>query len=351
MKEKAVVQSVAGREIRKYILAGTGLAAGYAFAKSSAKRQAESEINAMAEKSFSVNEVYARSVPPVRAEERVMRRPVKVLIVGAGSYIGENIKRYLLKREGYEMDTLDAYDLKPQPRMFELYDAVFFAAGIAHRKETKENAHLYYEVNRDLAVQAAEAAKSAGVPHFIVLSSMSVYGMETGRITKDTKACPKSHYGKSKLQADERIWSLRDEKFRVAILRPPMVYGKGCRGNYQPLRKLALMAPVFPRVDNERSMIYIGNLCAFVEKVLEKRMEGIFFPQNGEYVNTCSLAARIAAANGKRMRQTRIFNPVIGRLHLKTAEKLFGSLTYESGDAVHECGFEDSVSMTESSIM
>lgn len=296
----------------------------------------------------SVNEVYKRSRLPLRKGRPDTHGIARVLIVGSESYIGTNAEKYLQENGKYVVDTLGAFHLNPEPEMFEFYEAVLFVAGIAHRRETRKNAHLYYEINRDLAVKTAEAAKSAHVPYFIVLSSMSVYGMETGCITKDTRPEPKSSYGKSKLQADEAIWKLRDDRFRVAVLRPPMVYGKGCKGNYQPLRKLALAVPVFPAADNKRSMVYIGNLCAFIKGILDERHEGIFFPQNEQYVSTSELVKQIAAANGKKIKMTKIFNPVICKMHTSVVRKIFGSLMYESGDAVHCYGFEDSVSATES---
>lgn len=301
--------------------------------------------------SYSVNEVYENSRIPLRENNQPSHKPARVLIVGAGSYIGTNMEQYLISHGDYEVHTLGSVNLVPVPDDFAGYDAVLHVAGIAHRKEKKENAHLYYEINRDLAVKTAEAVKAAGVPHFIILSSMSVYGMETGHITKNTKTAPKSHYGMSKLAADERIWQLRDEKFRVAILRPPIVYGNGCRGNYQPLRKMALMSPVFPRIDNERSMIYVGNLCEFVKEVISRQKEGIFFPQNAEYVNTSELVERIAVTNGKKVRGVKIFNPVIRAIHMGVFDKVFGSLTYGNEDSVTKTPFDDSIALTESRLV
>lgn len=131
---------------------------------------------------------------------------------------------------------------------------------------------------------------------------MAVYGMQEGHITKDTKAEPKSCYGKSKLAADEEIWKMRSRNFRVTILRPPMVYGNGCKGNYRLLRLAALFSPVFPDTGNERSVIYIGSLCAFITDVIRYQREGIFFPQNGEYVSTCEMAVQIAAFHDRKVR-------------------------------------------------
>ena len=302
----------------------------------------------MADQNYSVNEVYLLSGFPARSGGQPLHMPVRVLIAGAGSYIGTNIERFLNRFEEYRTDTVDVAENVPEKKIFEGYDVVIFVAGIVHQKETKKNIHLYYDVNRDLAVQTALEARKAGVSYFIVFSSMSVYGRESGHITKDTKPVPKNHYGQSKLQADVGIWALRDEKFRVAVLRPPMVYGNGCKGNYQLLRKLALVTPFFPYTDNQRSMLYIGNLCMFVKEIIDGRREGIFFPQNEEYVNTCLLAERIAVTNGKKLRRTGLFYPQIKRLRLNIMEKMFGSLTYAKDDAVHGYRFDDSLAVTES---
>lgn len=93
--------------------------------------------------------------------------------------------------------------MRLEPEMFRGYDVVFNAAGIAHRKETNENRSLYYEINRDLAVEIAKAAREASVQQFIHLSSMSVYGKVTGIIRKEDIPYPDSAYGESKLSADE----------------------------------------------------------------------------------------------------------------------------------------------------
>lgn len=207
----------------------------------------------------------------------------RVLITGAGSYIGESVKEYLMATpDSYDVQSKDTMGWDPQPSDFEGFDVVFNVAGIAHIKETAENRQLYYDVNRDLVVKIAENAKKAGVKQFILLSTMSVYGMVTGRITKDTVPNPVNAYGKSKVEADEAIEKLSDDSFKFACLRPPMVYGKGCKGNYQALRKFALKSPVFPNYKNERSMVYIGNLCEFVKEAIDQEKSGLFFPQNSE---------------------------------------------------------------------
>src|SRR5690606_35554866 len=144
----------------------------------------------------------------------------------------------------YHIEKISLRDDAWKEHDFSKYDVILHVAGIAHRKETKENKELYYRVNRDLTYEVAKKAKSERVSHFIFLSSLSVYGMETGIITRETVPQPKSNYGKSKLEAEELIASLSDEQFNVAILRPPMIYGKNCPGNYSKLRMLILKTPI-----------------------------------------------------------------------------------------------------------
>ncbi|MFR2721855.1 MAG: NAD-dependent epimerase/dehydratase family protein [Thomasclavelia ramosa] len=153
----------------------------------------------------------------------------RVLIgLGANSYIGESVEKWLNNSNNeYEMDTLDMLNPNWKEQDFSKYDIVFHVAGIAHQKETEENKHLYYEVNRDLAIEVAKKAKDAKIKHFIFMSSMSVYGLEHGNelINKETKTQPTTNYGKAKLQAEQGIMELADNSFVVSILRPPMVYG------------------------------------------------------------------------------------------------------------------------------
>lgn len=262
----------------------------------------------------------------------------RVLITGAGSYIGEMVKGYLLKKpDRYLVDTLDMKDKAWRQADFSGYDAVFHVAGIAHRKETKENAHLYYEVNEKLAIETAEKAKREGVRQFIILSTMNVYGLRKGSITKDRAPNPKSNYAIAKNNADLAIRAMAEENFRVAILRPPMVYGRGCKGNYQLLKKFALKSPVFPSLSNQRSMIFVDNLAQFVQKMVDEESEGLFFPQDAQYVNTVDMVGRIAQIHGKKIGFWGLFNPFVRlglALGVPVLEKVFGDLTYEQCDAV-----------------
>lgn len=256
----------------------------------------------------------------------------KILITGANSYIGTSFEKYMAQwPEQYQVDTVDMIDDTWRKKSFAGYDAVFHVAGIAHIKEMPENAHLYYQVNRDLAIEVAKKTKAEQVSQFVFLSSMSVYGIDEGAISRETNPMPKTNYGKSKLEAEQWIAPLADESFTVSVLRPPMVYGEGCKGNYQALVKFARHFPVFPAYRNQRSMIHIDKLSAYVKQVVDERTGGLHLPQDDTYVCTSEMVKSIAADMGRNIRLLQIFNPFVFLLVKFTAlgRKAFGNLYYE----------------------
>ena len=264
----------------------------------------------------------------------------KILITGANSYIGTSFEKYMAQwPERYQVDTVDMIDGSWREKSFAGYDAVFHVAGIAHSDTgnvTEERKALYYQVNTDLTVEVAKKAKSEGVGQFIFMSSAIVYGDsapigQTKVITADTPLTPANFYGDSKVQAEKGILPMNDDAFHVVVLRPPMIYGPGSKGNYPVLSKLARKLPVFPRVDNRRSMLFIGNLTEFVRLMIENRETGIFWPQNGEYSNTTDLVRRIAGAHGKRILIIPGLGWVLKLMSHATGlvNKAFGSLSYD----------------------
>lgn len=265
----------------------------------------------------------------------------KILITGANSYIGTSFEKYIKENfsENYSVDTIDMIDGSWRDKDFSGYDSVFHVAGIAHSDNGKisaEKEKLYYAVNTDLTVETAKKAKADGVNQFIFMSSAIVYGDsapigKTKRITKDTPVSPANCYGDSKVQAENGLNDLSGENFNVVILRPPMIYGKGSKGNYPLLAKIASLTPVFPYVENERSMLYIENLCEFVRLMVENEEHGTFWPQNAEYSNTSELVKMIAEAHGKKVHLIKGFGWALKIMSKITGlvNKAFGSLSYD----------------------
>lgn len=264
----------------------------------------------------------------------------KILITGDHSYIGTSFEKHLMQwPDRYQVDTINMRGDEWREKSFSEYDAVYHVAGIAHSdygKISAERADLYYRVNTHLAVETAKKAKADGVKQFIFMSSASVYG-ESAPIGKDkvvyrdTPVSPVNSYGDSKVQAENGIMPLQDEHFKVAVLRPPMIYGKGCKGNYSTLTKLAKKLPVFPYVDNQRSMLYIENLVEFVRLVVDNEEQGIFWPQNNEYTNTSEMVKMIAQVHDKRVIMIKGLNWALKLMSHVTGlvNKAFGSLRYD----------------------
>lgn len=282
----------------------------------------------------------------------------KILITGANSYIGNSVQAWLEKEpEKYQVTTIDMKTDEWKEKDFSPYDVVFHVAGIAHVSTDPKMEDLYYKVNRDLTIQTAKKAKKEGVNQFIFMSSIIVYGDSNEKnriITKDTVPNPTNFYGKSKLEAEEGILKFQSADFNIAIIRPPMIYGKGSKGNYPRLAKAAKILPFFPNISNSRSMLYIGNLCEFVKKIIELNVKGILFPQNEEYVCTSQLVKTISQNHNKKLILTKLFNPIVNSLfYFNTINKVFGNLIYDSSISneiikkYQIFGFKQSISLTE----
>ena len=298
----------------------------------------------------------------------------RVLITGAGSYIGQSFLDYAKKYypENFEIDELDMVGDAWRECDFSNYDIVYHVAGIAHAdvgnvsEETKEK---YYAVNTDLTVEVAQKAKTEKVKEFIFMSSMIVYGESApyGKkkvIDEHTVPTPANFYGDSKLQADVAVRELADDSFKVIVLRPPMIYGRGSKGNYPVLAKLAKKLPVFPEADNERSMPYIDNLCEFLCQVMLvdriKQNATVLIPQNAEWTNTSVMVEEIAKVSGKKIAIMKALKPAVamtGKLPGKIGgmtNKAFGNSCYTHAISVYpgldyqKISLKQSVDRTES---
>ncbi|RBP58080.1 UDP-glucose 4-epimerase [Alkalibaculum bacchi] len=258
----------------------------------------------------------------------------KILITGKNSYIGTSLKNWLLREpDKYYVDTVSARDDEWKMKDFSQFNAVFHVAGIAHVSSDPKMEDLYYKVNRDLTIEVAKKAKAEGVKQFIFMSSIIVYGDGSSHkriIDRNTVPTPSNFYGNSKLQAEEGIRGLESDDFKIVILRPPMIYGKGSKGNYPRLANMAKKIPVFPDIDNERSMLHIDNLCEFIKVMIDNEESGLFYPQNQEYVKTSEMVKLIAEVHGKKIWMTKIFNPVLRLMFgIGVVNKVFGNLVYE----------------------
>lgn len=292
----------------------------------------------------------------------------KVLITGANSYIGVSFEKYASDHysDQLSIDTVDMVDGRWKDKNFSGYDVVYHVAGIAHAdvgNVSDEVKAKYYAVNTDLAIETAKKARAEGVKQFVFMSSAIVYGDSAPygkkkRITKETEPSPANFYGDSKWQADKGVRELADKNFAVTVLRPPMIYGKGSKGNYPTLAKMAKKLPIFPNVENERSMLYIENLCEFLCQVMIRGEDGVFWPQNAEYTRTSDMVRMIAEVSSHRIRVSKgwnwvvaIANAIPGKTRNLT-NKAFGNLSYDQSMSMYDfdyqiVNFETSIQRTE----
>ena len=292
----------------------------------------------------------------------------KVLITGAGSYIGEAFQTYATEHyPALKVDAVDMIDGSWREKNFSSYDIIYHVAGIAHAdvgnvdEATKAK---YYAVNTDLAVEVCEKAKAEGVKNFVFMSSMIVYGDSApyGKskvVDEHTVPFAANFYGDSKLQADAAVRELADDSFHVFVLRPPMIYGKGSKGNYPTLAKFAKKLPVFPNVDNERSMLHIDNLCEFLCQIMMvkevKENAIVLIPQNGEWTKTSEMVKEIGEVTGKKVRLIGgIMKPAVllgGKVPGKIGglvNKAFGNSTYAHEMSIYEGIVYQTTSLKES---
>lgn len=260
----------------------------------------------------------------------------RVLITGANSYVGTHVEAWLKKEpELFEVDTVSTFNDEWKTADFSKYDVVFHVAGIAHVNAKKKMEPLYRKINTDLTIEVGKYAKEHGVKQFIFMSSMIVYketrSLKKNVVTLDTKPQPNGFYGDSKLQAEIGLQKLENDSFKVTILRPPMIYGPDCKGNFLRLARLATKTPIFPAFHNKRSMLYIDNLSEFVKQAIVFEINGIFYPQNKEFADTVEIVKFFATHNNHRIHIWKWLNVFvyIGSFFINSFNKMFADSYYE----------------------
>ena len=262
---------------------------------------------------------------------------MRVLITGKDSYIGVSFENWVKNTNPeWDIDTICLKDSTWKNVSFSDYDTILHVAGIAHVSADPKLEELYYRVNRDLAIEVAQKAKEDQVKQFIFMSSMIIYGADEGVgisnvITADTKPQPLNFYGDSKLQADVAIQAMNDHDFKTAIIRTPMVYGPNSKGNFPKLIKLAKLTPLFPSLENKRSMIYIDNLTEFIRLLILNQSSGVFFPQNKDYVGTKEIVLVAGECMSRKIYSVGLFNPLLTLMSKKMSiiNKVLGNKIYD----------------------
>jgi nucleoside-diphosphate-sugar epimerase len=257
-----------------------------------------------------------------------------ILITGVNSFIGNNYRIYSSNRDlkviSLRSTSIDQID-------FNNIDVVLHLAAIVHVFKHIDD-ETYYRVNRDLTLDLANAAKNAGVKQFIFLSTIKVYGefTEDSLPWQETTPCnPADHYGQSKYEAEVELQKLNDPEFTVSILRTPLVYGTGVKANMLKLIRLVEKVPVLPlaRIDNIRPYVFIGNLVAYIDRIIELKISGTFICMDEKMISTSYLVECLSLFLNKKVIMFHLpqFCVKIGkRFYPEFFERLFGSVKLDN---------------------
>lgn len=267
---------------------------------------------------------------------------MRILVIGKNGFISKCFQSYMQRYPKFIVDSVSARDNQWKKYDFRGYDAVYNTTGLAHDNARKGTREQFMALNAKLPYELAVKAKESGVKIFINMSSLIIYGEMSklgsyNLITHQTKPIPAGIYGESKLAGEDAIKSLEDDKFKIAIIRSPLVYNENAVDNFLKLKKFALSFPVFPDIENARSMIYSDNLCELVKLIVENNKGGYYFPQQEVHICTSKLVKDIAETRGKKIWLTKLFNPIIYYLSKKIifVRKVFGSLAVDLSESNH----------------
>lgn len=254
---------------------------------------------------------------------------MNIILTGSSGFIGQN---FINRTSEYNIVPVSLRNTLMETIDFKDIDTVLHLAGLVHQMKGAPEEE-YFRVNSDLTFELAKKAKEKRVKHFVFISTAKVYG-ESSKIGKtfDEKfiCSPLDPYSKSKLQAEEKLKSLEDINFKVAIVRIPLVYGAGVKGNLNNLMNLITKISFIPlgKINNKRSLLYVGNLIDILKKIINQQRSGIFIACDNTSLSTSELIQLIAQSLNKKIvlfEMPAFIRKTIAKLKPGIIDRLFGS--------------------------
>ena len=267
----------------------------------------------------------------------------KLFLTGASGFVGQRFLSY--NKEKYNIKTASLQSRKVIDLNLSEFDVVVHLAGKAHQMEKIED-QIYFDVNYELTKALADKAKIQKVSHFIFISTIKVYGdnYKNAHLTLDKKCIPDDAYGASKKQAEDYIRSIETKTFKVSIIRPPLIYGSGVKGNMIRLIKLAnqpLPLP-FGGINNKRSMVFIDNLIALINSIIDKEVAGIFLAGDKKPISTSRLLEIMQKKLKKKSNLFKLpdfFIKLLFQIKPTLMKRLFNSLTVDTSQTNKQLNF------------
>jgi nucleoside-diphosphate-sugar epimerase len=237
----------------------------------------------------------------------VTDRERRVLVTGAGGFVGRALCP-ALQRASWSVvpaGRRETGDIGPETDwrpLLEGVDAVVHLAARVHvlRDEARDPAAAFDRTNHLATARLAAQSAEAGVRRFLFLSSVKVHGDRSDRPLSAADApAPTDAYGRSKLAAERALVRLSG-RMATVVLRPPLVYGPGVKGNFLSLLRAVDRGLPLPlaAIDNRRSLIHVENLADAIRAALDAP-PGVYLPSDREDVSTAMLIRRVAAALGR----------------------------------------------------
>jgi nucleoside-diphosphate-sugar epimerase len=267
-----------------------------------------------------------------------------ILLTGGSGFVGQ---RYIVySKDSYIIKPVSLQKKNISEVAFKNIDVIVHLAGMAHQMQ-KIDDQIYFDVNYTLTKNFADAAKSAGVKHFIFVSTIKVFGeYQKGVLTEKAPCLPQNDpYGESKLKAEQYLQSIENDNFIISIIRPPLIYGPGVKGNL--IRFLELGNKPYPlpfkNLKNRRTMVFLDNFIELINRIIETKQSGIFLASDENPISTEKLISEIRLNLGKKpnLFETPDFiKKMLGLVKPEFTLRLFGSLEMDASDSFKRLDFK-----------
>lgn len=273
---------------------------------------------------------------------------LQVLITGSTGFIGRHFIKnygdhYQISKVNLRTESVDKLNLSG-------VQTVLHLAALVHQMQGAP-APQYFGINHNLTMRLARKAKADGVGHFIYMSTTHVFGHygnmndPSERLNETSPCDPTDAYGQSKLLAEENLRRLESDTFKISIVRSPLVYGPGGKGNLNALKKLISVFPFLPfrYPANRRSLIYVENLVYFLHLLIQQRKPGLFLPQDLEPISIQSLVELVATSARKKVHlfsMPKFIFKMLYALRPTILQRLYGTFALDSTRTNQEIGYK-----------
>mgnify|MGYP001206170270 FL=1 len=266
----------------------------------------------------------------------------RILLTGAsgfvGSYFFKNYKKtYHIKKFSFLNDNFNDLELNS-------IETIVHCSALVHQMKEAKKEH-YYDINVNQTIELAKKAKDSGVKHFIFLSTVKVYGEECKfPYFEDSPTNPKDHYSASKLEAEMLLSKLETDNFKTSVVRSPLIYGNGVKANFFNLISLVKKTPILPFKDtkNKRSIVFVGNICFVLHKIISLEKQGVFIAKDNESLSTSELILMIGESLNKKIFLIKIpfFEKLLKNFLPSFYDRLYGSLFFNNEASMRQLHIE-----------